>query len=397
MGTNQVMGLRELLSAYSLRFVDWLEKVVQPDPKDRYPDAEAAFNAFKTLYVKRVPEAIVSSSVLEFTASKLGERITQTLTVRNNVPETVLEGWWEVVPHPSDPPSATDSHEWISFKPINFTGKSIECNIVVDTAKLMASKTYNRQIMLYSNSLIETQSTNIIVRTGSLPIDKKTFPFLFLFWSFGFGVIISFLSIILLNCINPFLTAYDNYRIMHYWIDGKSLITYGAIGGPLTLLLGLIYFAFQLLGTFLDWLVYNAYPNSPAYSLRHTNNIAGISATVGGLFYALFGASMTWGIPIYISIISSIAPVIRDKLDTPIGVFQKSKLEAFFTTTTSFILGVSLIIAFVVNQKSSISEISKILAILSTTILAMYLLAPVVLRKIKISKYHASEKNLIKP
>ena len=93
MGTNQVMGLRELLSAYSLRFVDWLEKIVQPDPKDRYPDAEAAFNAFKPLYVKRVPEAIFSSSVLEFTASKLGERITQTLMVRNNVPETVLEGW----------------------------------------------------------------------------------------------------------------------------------------------------------------------------------------------------------------------------------------------------------------------------------------------------------------
>jgi hypothetical protein len=176
---------------------------------------------------------------------------------------------------------------------------------------------------------------------------------------------------------------------------------YGAIGGPLTLLLGLIYFALQLLFAFLGWLVYNAHPNSSAYSLSHANAVAGILVTVGGLFYALFGASMTWGIPIYISIISLIAPVIRDKLDTPIGVFQKSKLDALFTTTTSFILGVSLIIAFVVNQKSSMSEISKILAVLSTTILAMflamYLLAPVILRKIKISKYHASEKNLIKP
>jgi hypothetical protein len=168
-----------------LRGQIWLYSADPTDPKDRYPDAEAAFNAFKPLYVKRVPEAIISSSVLEFTASKLGERITQTLTVRNNVPETVLEGWWEVAPHPSDPPSAPDSHEWISFKPINFTSKSIECNIVIDTAKLMASKTYNRQIMLYSNSLIETQSKNIIVRTGSLPIDKKTLPFLFLFCFFS--------------------------------------------------------------------------------------------------------------------------------------------------------------------------------------------------------------------
>ena len=53
-GNNRVISLRKLLSSYSLRFVDWLEKVVEPDPKDRYPDAKAALAAFKPLYVKRV-------------------------------------------------------------------------------------------------------------------------------------------------------------------------------------------------------------------------------------------------------------------------------------------------------------------------------------------------------
>jgi serine/threonine protein kinase len=169
MGTNQVMGLRELLSAYSLRFVDWLEKVVQPDSKDRYPDAEAALDAFNPLYVKRVPEAIVSSSVLEFTASKLGERITQTLTVRNNVPETVLEGWWEVAPHPSDPPHTPNSHAWISFGSRKFSGNAHECSIVVNTSKLMAGKVYERQILLHSNSSEEIEKLNLVIITSEFP------------------------------------------------------------------------------------------------------------------------------------------------------------------------------------------------------------------------------------
>jgi serine/threonine protein kinase len=177
MGTNQVMGLRELLSAYSLRFVDWLEKVVQPDPKDRYPDAEAAFNAFKPLYVKRVPEAIVSSSILEFTASKLGERITQTLTVRNNIPDTVLEGWWEVAPHPSDPPHTPNSHAWISFESRKFSGNTNECSIVVNTDKLMAGKAYKRQILLHSNSSDERKELYLIVKTAEVPIRANIVPY----------------------------------------------------------------------------------------------------------------------------------------------------------------------------------------------------------------------------
>jgi hypothetical protein len=177
MGTNQVMGLRELLETYSLRFVDWIEKIVQPDPKDRYPDAEAAFNAFKPLYVKRVPEAIVSSSILEFTASKLGERITQTLTVRNNVPETVLEGWWEVAPHPSDPPHTLNSHAWISFGSRKFSGNANECSLVIDTDNLMAGKVYRRQLLLHSNSLEETKDLNVVVKTAAVPIYTKNLPY----------------------------------------------------------------------------------------------------------------------------------------------------------------------------------------------------------------------------
>jgi serine/threonine protein kinase len=198
MGTNQVMGLRKLLSAYSLRFVDWLEKVVQPDPKDRYPDAEAAFNAFKPLYVKRVPEAIISSSILEFTARKLGERLTKTLTVRNKVTETDLEGWWEVVSHPSDPPHTPNSHAWISFGSSKFSGNDNKCSIVVNTDKLMAGKVYKRQILLHSNSLEDTQVIELIIKTDRVPIEPDYLPYLNLMYLlFMIGGITSFSTIYL--------------------------------------------------------------------------------------------------------------------------------------------------------------------------------------------------------
>jgi serine/threonine protein kinase len=179
MGTNKVKvgGLRDLLSAYSLRLVDWLQKVIQPDPQNRYPDAEAALIAFKSLDMKPLPAASVSSSALEFTANKLGERITQIITVQNNVPDTILKGWWEVAPHPSDPPHTPNSHAWISFGSRQFSGNATECLIVVDTDKLMAGRVYQRQILLHSNSTIEVEELDLIVRTAELSIQANRLPY----------------------------------------------------------------------------------------------------------------------------------------------------------------------------------------------------------------------------
>jgi serine/threonine protein kinase len=214
MGTNQVMGLRELLSTYSLRFVDWLEKIVQPDPKDRYPDAEAAFNAFKPLYVKRVPEAIVSSSVLDFTASKLGERMTQTLMVRNNVPETVLEGWWEVAPHPSDPPHTPNSHAWISFGSRKFSGNANECSIVVNTDKLMAGKVYKRKIFLRSNSSKDLEELALNIKTAEVPIKVNTLTINEL-------IILLVLSLISSSILTP--------TVIIFWINSYTSLGNNAI------------------------------------------------------------------------------------------------------------------------------------------------------------------------
>jgi serine/threonine protein kinase len=190
-GNNRVMGLRESLSSYSLRFVDWLEKIVEPDPKDRYPDAESALAAFKPLYVKRVPEAIVSTRTLEFTASKLGEQMTQTITVRNNVPETVLEGWWEVAPHPSDPTfDEPNSHAWIDIHPQTFKSNQIECTISVDTRQLMTDELYKRRLILRTNSVTEMSELLLATKTAFFPIGKQRVPYISLIKTWSISAII---------------------------------------------------------------------------------------------------------------------------------------------------------------------------------------------------------------
>jgi serine/threonine protein kinase len=54
---------KQLAPGLSLLFIKWLEKMVQPDPTQRYPDAKAALEDLKPLYVRRVPESHISSSI----------------------------------------------------------------------------------------------------------------------------------------------------------------------------------------------------------------------------------------------------------------------------------------------------------------------------------------------
>ena len=175
-----LIRFRDLVPRISLRFLDWLEKMVQPKLKDRYPNAETALEALQPLYVIRLPEVKLDCSYLEFTAAALGETLNQTITVSNSIPETVLEGRWEVAPHSSDPPHTPDRHAWISFVPASFSSNQAPCKIRVDTSQLMADKVYHRQILLHTNSSPEVHALNIKLETAVLPIERKKTPYVWL-------------------------------------------------------------------------------------------------------------------------------------------------------------------------------------------------------------------------
>lgn len=148
------------------------------ETQDRFPNAAAALEALKPIYVVRTPEVKLSQSSLEFYPKKLGEKLTQTITVSNPIPETVLEGRWEVAPHESDPPHTTDTHRWISFHPATFESNRFNCKITVNTRHLMAGTTYQREVLLHTNTLLETQVLRVEVQTAPIRMKSKQLPYL---------------------------------------------------------------------------------------------------------------------------------------------------------------------------------------------------------------------------
>jgi serine/threonine protein kinase len=158
-------------------WLNWLEKMVEPRPQDRYANAAEALAALKPLDVSRLPKVRLSRDKVEFTAVELGDKVTEFITVSNPIPETVLAGRWEVAPHESDPPHTPYDHAWISFEPVKFEGNEAVCEITVDTSQLLADETYTRQVLLRTNSQPDTHPIAIEVKTAPLPTPKRT-PYL---------------------------------------------------------------------------------------------------------------------------------------------------------------------------------------------------------------------------
>ncbi|MBW4495576.1 MAG: protein kinase [Oscillatoria princeps RMCB-10] len=150
-------------------WLNWLEKMVEPRPQDRYANAAEALAALKPLDVSRLPKVRVSWDKVELQAVELGEKLRQTITVSNPIPETVLAGRWEVAPHESDPPHTPYDHAWIFFEPVKFEGNMAVCEITVDTSQLLEDLTYTRQVFLRTNSQPDTYPIAIEVKTAPLP------------------------------------------------------------------------------------------------------------------------------------------------------------------------------------------------------------------------------------
>jgi hypothetical protein len=165
--------------------------MVQPRLRDRYPNAVTALEELKSFYVFRVPEVSLNTNSLVFQATRLGEKITQKIHFRNLMPDTLLEGSWEVAPHLQDPPHTPDSHAWISFSPASFKENLVKCEITVDTSLLAADKYYERHLLLHTNASPETHDVTIRVQTAPLPIDVKKPPYKSMAVLFIFSTVIT--------------------------------------------------------------------------------------------------------------------------------------------------------------------------------------------------------------
>ncbi|HEY9851521.1 MAG TPA: serine/threonine-protein kinase [Leptolyngbyaceae cyanobacterium] len=147
-----------------------LDKLLKESVRDRYQSADEVLKEF-------IPEVRLSQSSLTFKATKINEILTQTIKITNSIPDTLLEGRWEVAPHPNDPPHTPNSHAWISFSTPQFMSNQVDCKITVDTSKLQADKTGERQILLYTNSSPDTYTLTVKIKTAPLPVTKKQLPY----------------------------------------------------------------------------------------------------------------------------------------------------------------------------------------------------------------------------
>jgi hypothetical protein len=166
---NYNIHFRHLVPPLQRGWMNWLETMVAPIIQDRYKSAVDALAALRSLDVSRLPKVRIERYRLKFTATELGQKITQTVSVSNPIPNTILAGRWEVAPHPNDPPHTPYDHPWIFFETYKFEGNEVECKITVDSSKLLADTTYHRQIILHANSEPDSEEIAIQVKTAPLP------------------------------------------------------------------------------------------------------------------------------------------------------------------------------------------------------------------------------------
>ena len=166
---------KHLVPKLSLQFISWLEKMVERNVEKRFQNAQEALEALKPLYLIRSPIVQLSASELELTANEINENITSSITVINDIPNTILQGEWSIVSHKNDV-SSRNSHPWITITPHAFTGNHHEFIVTVDTSHLMADKIYERELILISNTDQKSKKLKLIVNTAPLPIEKVKHP-----------------------------------------------------------------------------------------------------------------------------------------------------------------------------------------------------------------------------
>jgi len=188
--TNKIT-FKDKVSKFSLGFIQWLEKMVEPNPANRYQNARLALEALKSLDLIRIPEVSLDKLELDFVANSVGQELSKTITVTNTIPDTILQGEWSVSPHPKDPPHTPDSHSWISFSPRKFESNQVNCLLRVDTSKLKANKNYEREIVLNSNARQEKYYLKVKVKTAPLQLNVSLPPYGFIL---AFGLVLALIS-----------------------------------------------------------------------------------------------------------------------------------------------------------------------------------------------------------
>jgi serine/threonine protein kinase len=388
-----LIKFHHLLPKLNLRFIGWLEKMVEPRQKDRFMNAKLALEEVKKLDLVRLPGVDFSVSSLDCKFHRLGDSFSQIITVENLIPDTILEGKWEVAPHPQDPPHTPDFHTWISVTPAKFRGNHNQFIVVVYTNKLMADKQYKRQLILHSNAYPASHTLAVNVQTAALPIEKQKIHYVDLITLFLVAEAVAIAWTYVFYTDNMVFNLFLKHLISDYGVKIGLIINiplslYQAISQMLTIKLAnksvIGNVIFVILAAMVNFMPHPIILLFIAFMLWFIVKYFGI-------FMALFAALFTclFAFWFYVDVI---LPIIRRNLyaslDLKKGLF--SALLILLTLGFGASLGTAIIAGFF-----------KPLILLAPTVtglpMLLMLLYPPLKRRRLIAKYRQSEEYLIKP
>jgi hypothetical protein len=440
-----LIKFRHLLPQVSLRFIGWVEKMVQPKQKDRFTNAElaleslkpvdvirvvgvdfktvAALEAVKLLDVKRVA-GVDFKTLLEFKANRLGKKLTQSFMVKNPISDTLLEGRWEVAPHPQDPPHTPDNHAWISVTPAQFSANNIRCKVHVDTSKLMADKQYKRQLILHSNAYPASRTLTVKVQTAALPIEKREVSYVGLIKLFSIAALV---AIVISWFITYAITPVTIWLLQNLGYEG--ILSMLGVWGVVTLL-GVIWSFTKVVNKQIVNTQKTSYSYSDSYERQTVGEVVGeyvslgIAVSVGGAAVGLAVGTVVEGL-LYLTVEHSGSDLVGQVVGfifmaaiplaiagvvtwgvcwviywivyrvvnfVAVDLAKDSVMGRLLLLVTGF--GASAGIGIIVGFLNPLI----LLALTGTSLptLAMLLYSPISHRQL-IAKYRQSEKSLIKP
>ncbi len=449
---NYSIHFRHLVPPLQQGWMNWLETMVAPRIQDRYKSAADALAVLRSLDASRLPKVRLERDRLHFTCTGFQEKVTQTVTVSNPIPDTMLAGRWEVAPHPSDPPHTPYDHSWIFFETYKFESNEFKCQISVDPSKLRANKTYHRQIILHANSEPDTHKIAIEIKTASilknkqvayLSMDRLIFMFLFILlgWLLPTKIIISSYGIgtvtYLIIATIPVIGFVAAEKTLNGAMNGTKINWFGSIFGAVlgvtVVLIGTIGFQSIVGLTFLNSLtslpiaqtigfVGSALVGASLGSVANSRGFRIAAFSACGLLIASSFISLKMGYMwelffqinmVFITLIlaGSTCWLVVDSLSKAIildllkkGFFNKDAVAIVLLTAVFCInLGGGFQMYLkLANEIESIEPLKVLVlvgsAIASLVITAIPLLNLIVFkRNIIIAEYRKSEQNLIKP
>ena len=179
------LQFRQLMPPLQRGWVMWLERLVEPNPQDRYSSAAQALEALKTIDFTRLPKLRLSCDApnwgvdqcINLKAKHPGEMLHQTVNLSNPIPQTLLTGWWEIAPDASAADPDPDGAPWVAVQPQRFQGNQLDCDLFIDTQQLSPNRTYTQRLLLHTNATAETEVCTLAVTTTAAPVPA---PYIFL-------------------------------------------------------------------------------------------------------------------------------------------------------------------------------------------------------------------------